>query len=902
MAKKRLVLVPDQLIKHAQLAVVGESPGRTEVMEGQPFCGASGAALNNYLFSGGLRRTDVAVLNVSPRRPSPSSDEIKLIPRPELEFWMEDLRRRLTLLPELRLVVPLGNTALEAVLGTDRVKLTKNKKLTIGKARGFYFDDIVLANGRKVLVIPNIHPAAALRETSYVKVIDEIWKKTGEELRTGLASDNNILGPLLDDTFEIEALPHPDDALEYAHKIITEKNPISFDIETPRDVPREKILCVGFSNDGKFGMTIPFDDHRAVATVPKEWRLKYIEAIRMIVESDVEKITQNGTFDCFMLARLKGINVRNMKYDTRTMHLCWDARRDHDLNSMGASFFRMRIWKDRMEDSRTADEYNELATYCARDALTTWHLAVHMMLKTFSGEDTLDVYERIYGKRFYPLLRIMLHGTAVDQKTREEIYNRLEGECASIRAELATIAGVPLSGGKSVEDAKSLSDQKIGQFLYGPKNPPERPIKLTPKKGLPAKNQPPPPPKGLELKPILDKDTKKPTSNEVALRTLRLRVEGKDERAAKAIDLILRHREQHQLGTFLTAERFDKDNRFRCSFGFAETGRLTSSANPVGTGGNSQNYARPVRTIFLPDDKCIFVQVDLSQVEDRILKVYSKDPDLMRLAKLKPWEYDAHSDLARKIFGLTADQKPTDEQRDMGKRTRHGSQRDLKGQRFADELLKSGVVRTKEWCDRMLEAYHAAEPGVRGSYFPYIRELVMRNEELVTPWGYKVSFKGERKDDDLFREAYSTLLQAGAVFTLDLQGLIPLDEAIERGDFVGTRINNEVHDAVYASCPLEEAYDVASFLVTNLEKPVEYDGVELSVPAECKISASLADDKSQAKSWKKFPSREEFMVDAERIFEIAEKRRHDLREWQDGSKSKRRSKMTSSVPKTSSDS
>lgn len=886
---KKLVLVKDQLVSHARIAVVGESPGKEECLSGSPFSGPSGSLLNNFLFTAGLRRNDVAVLNVSLRRPSPYSDDIKLIPREELELWMEDLRRRLTLLPELRVIVPLGNTALEGVLGTDRVRLSKNKKLSISKAAGFYFDKVKLNDGREVLVVPNFHPAFTFRDQTIVKISEEIWRKIGEELRRGIIADTNTLGPLLDDTYTIEAMPHPDDALEYAHKIIKEGAPISFDIETPREVPRDKILCVGFTNDGKFGMTIPLDDHRACG--PKEWRLKYLEAIKLIVESNCEKIGQNLSFDAFCLDRLKGIKAKNIKYDTRTMHLSWDSRRDHDLGSIVAGFFRTRMWKNRDEESRVADDYNELATYCALDSLNTWHSAMHMALKVLGGDNTLDVYHKIYDKRFYPLLRIMLHGTLVDQKTRAAKREELQAECTRIQKELEDIAGVSLAG------EKSLSTQKVSQFLYGPKNPKPRPIKLTPKKGLPAKNQPPPLPKGLTLEPILDNETGKPTSDEVALRKLRISVLGKDPRAEKALDLILDHRRKDQLSSFFSDGIADKDNRWRCSFGFAETGRLTSSSNPIGTGRNAQNVDREARSILLPDDDCIFITCDLSAAEDRLCKAYSKDPELIRLARTKPWEYDAHTDNAARIFNIPFDvlfkrlkdkkDKEAGEFRYLAKRIVHGSQRGLGGQKMADEMLKDGHIYTKQWCNDKINKYHEAFPGIKAGYFEFVRNELMTKEVLTNPWGFKMSFYGERKDDSVFRDALSFLLQSCCVFVLDLQGLIPLDEQIEAGNFPGARINNEAHDAVTFSAPLTCAYEAADFLITNLQKPNEYNGVELSIPSTLKIGASQSDDDSY--EWKKFPTKDEFMVEAERIFEIAERRRHDA---QVSSKSKRRSKVS----------
>jgi len=85
--------------------------------------------------------------------------------------------------------------------------------------------------------------------------------------------------------------------------------------------------------------------------------------------------------------------------------------------------------------------------------------------------------------------------------------------------------------------------------------------------------------------------------------------------------------------------RVDPDGIFRSSYApYADTLRLRSSENPLGTGSNAQNIDREARAIYVPPKGTIFLTVDGSQVEDCIVKVRTKAPRLIELAKLPPWE------------------------------------------------------------------------------------------------------------------------------------------------------------------------------------------------------------------------------------------------------------------------
>lgn len=143
---KGTTLVFDDGPSTANLMMVGEAPGRLEDKVGRPFVGAAGRLLNAMLSEIWVRRGDVYVTNVVKHRPTknvngvlknrpPSASEIRAC-KPWLDMQIE--------LINPRLIVPLGNVATQAILGT---------KEKIGDVHGRCSE----RDGRTI--IPTFHPA-----------------------------------------------------------------------------------------------------------------------------------------------------------------------------------------------------------------------------------------------------------------------------------------------------------------------------------------------------------------------------------------------------------------------------------------------------------------------------------------------------------------------------------------------------------------------------------------------------------------------------------------------------------------------------------------------------------------------------------------------------------------------
>jgi len=163
----------------ADLMFVGEAPGFHEDQQGLPFVGQAGKLLDQLLSGIGLSRDMVFVANVLKCRPPGNRD-----PMPdEIEACERHLFRQVELI-QPKLVATLGNFA---------TKLLSGKQLGITRVHGQ--EQEVTLGGRRVLLYPIYHPAAALYTPAMLKVLEEDFRRIPELL--GRASEPEPEAPQL---------------------------------------------------------------------------------------------------------------------------------------------------------------------------------------------------------------------------------------------------------------------------------------------------------------------------------------------------------------------------------------------------------------------------------------------------------------------------------------------------------------------------------------------------------------------------------------------------------------------------------------------------------------------------------------------------------------------------------
>ena len=156
----------------ADLMFVGEAPGFHEDQQGYPFVGQAGKLLDRLLAGIGLERPQVYIANVLKCRPPGNRD-----PQPdEIEACEGHLFRQISLI-EPTVVATLGNFA---------TKLLSGKPTGITRVHGI--EQETTLGGRRVLLYPLYHPAAALYTPAMLEVLEadfarlpELLGRTAEE-------------------------------------------------------------------------------------------------------------------------------------------------------------------------------------------------------------------------------------------------------------------------------------------------------------------------------------------------------------------------------------------------------------------------------------------------------------------------------------------------------------------------------------------------------------------------------------------------------------------------------------------------------------------------------------------------------------------------------------------------
>lgn len=150
----------------ADLMFVGEAPGYHEDQQGIPFVGQAGKLLTRMLEGIGIQRDDVFIANVLKCRPPDNRD-----PRPDEIAACEP-----HLFRQVRLIRPL----LLCTLGNFATRLLSGRPDGISRVHGCELP--LMVGGRRVLLYPLFHPAAALYARATMGTLEEDFARIPELL------------------------------------------------------------------------------------------------------------------------------------------------------------------------------------------------------------------------------------------------------------------------------------------------------------------------------------------------------------------------------------------------------------------------------------------------------------------------------------------------------------------------------------------------------------------------------------------------------------------------------------------------------------------------------------------------------------------------------------------------
>jgi uracil-DNA glycosylase family 4 len=140
---------------NCEVMFIGEAPGFHEDQQKRPFVGRGGQLLDECIKSIGWKREDVYITNIVKRRPPENRDPLP----EEIAAYKPYLKRQIQII-DPKIIVPLGRFAMNYFL--------PDAKIMRDQGRAFRL------NGK--LVVPILHPAAALRAPEMMKMFRESFK------------------------------------------------------------------------------------------------------------------------------------------------------------------------------------------------------------------------------------------------------------------------------------------------------------------------------------------------------------------------------------------------------------------------------------------------------------------------------------------------------------------------------------------------------------------------------------------------------------------------------------------------------------------------------------------------------------------------------------------------------
>src|SRR5271155_506342 len=366
--------------RDAQIAVVCEKPAHEEIRRNRLLVGPTGKAVRDHLAKAGLHAGNDTTLSkeVWLTNAVQSFDSTgNPTPNETLGFEQIRLLRELASLPNLRIVVPMGNVALMSLSNMHYSKVldSKGKPAGIGKWRGSRLRSLL----KDIWMIPTYHPSFYFQGNwKYKPIVQFDINRAAKELKkcpTTPSPKHWNISPTFQDLIQWKQL-----------LLASTSNYLSFDIETMQGRNGTwYISCIAFASDPMEAFCIPLmkRDRKPywpeVSTECLVWRAIH----ELLNQPNRHYVTQNGTFDCWQLMR-HGIPTRFMAsgFDTYSAHSLLAPDLPHSLDFIVSVYTDESYYKDQSGRGE-AGGYGSVSNekywvYNCKDAANTLEAAIAM--------------------------------------------------------------------------------------------------------------------------------------------------------------------------------------------------------------------------------------------------------------------------------------------------------------------------------------------------------------------------------------------------------------------------------------------------------------------------------------------------------------------------------------------
>lgn len=800
------MLVPPIGPLDARIILIGEAPGKEEADSGIPFVGQAGELLNRCLAAARIPRTSVYITNVVKERP-PNNDithfidfdkEGNAIPTDAYCRYESELHTELCALPNATVLVPLGNVAMWALL--------RGRNIT--KRRGSIYSCNLY--GRDFKVIPTFHPASALRGRDPVNEYIIKWdllriREEAETPELNLPQRNLLINPTYGE------------AMEWLHHC-QQYGMLGFDIESSTKRIKGKdftVEMVAFSlacADGSMCIPLIHPDRTSRWTAMEE--LSLLRALaRCLQDPDKTIIGQNLAYDFTVMFQRYGVYIADLE-DTMVAQSILFQDLDRNLGFLCSLHTREPYYKEaekRWTDDTPFDAFQKYSAMDSAVVLDIWP-KLYALLQQQGNWDTYDRQRN----SMYCAQYIQEHGLLANRESLSTLKREVVKEIKVLQDDLNSI----------VFRTRMQKDKGFGEAYQALKDSIEaskakgRGVKGKLKKlhDMETLNVKSGPQKMAYFYKLLGfrKPAQKPTDKDAIDK---LAVQGCVE--AKAVATITRLRDD--VAKYYTV-KLDPDSRMRTLVKVVgtESGRWSTAKTLFGTGVSFQQQPTRMRDHISADPGYMFIELDYSQAENRIVAYLAGDQHMMHAFETGQ---DVHKLTASLIFGVPVSEV-TKEQRQIGKKCNHALNYRMGAAQAAVNMGLS--LKDATWCRTR---YHQVYTGVSGTFWADVERDVLTKKRLVNLRGRIRQFLGYPN----MQSAIYYIPQSTVPDMVNEWGMWHMWNNPQYEDF---RLCAQVHDSILMqvprTMPTMELVDALNALRDSMQQLLVCKGRTFSIPVDMK--------------------------------------------------------------------
>jgi DNA polymerase I len=573
-------------------------------------------------------------------------------------------------------------------------------------------------------------------------------------------------------------LENSSDIKEFVNKVNTLKE-FCFDSETTDINPLDaELVALTFSWKKGSGYFIHFPESQQETKA-------ILEIVRPVFENpDTLKIGQNIKFDIQVLANY-GIEVKGPLFDTMIAHYLLEPDMRHNMNLLSETYLgyspvhieSLIGEKGNSQKNMRSVPVDKLKDYAVEDADVTYQLE-NVFEPRIKAEGLGDLAHDIEMPLINVLATMERNGVILNLDDLKAITINLREDTISLEKEIYSLAGTEFN---------ISSPKQLGDILF---------IRLK-----------------LDEKARVTKTKQFITSEEILQRLTSKH---------PIVDKVLEYRGLKKLlSTYVEALPLlvdKKTGRIHTSFNqaVASTGRLSSN-NP-----NLQNIpvrderGREIRKAFVPEKGHIFLSVDYSQIELRLIAHLSKDKSM--IADFLSGN-DIHAATAAKIFGVEI-KDVTREMRSKAKTANFGIIYGISSFGLS-ERLTIGRKEAKE----LIDGYFNSYPGVK----IYMDESIKKARDagyVTTMFGRKrylrdIHSRNQVVRGNAERNAINAPIQGSAADIIKI-AMIRIYNRMRSENFLSKMIL-QVHDELIFEVVISELEKLKELVLYEMSNAVKLD-------------------------------------------------------------------------------